>query len=204
MDYNKLSDRELLKKCIEDNPDAGDFFVEKYSNLIYSSIHKTLKRYSANCLEDDIADMHNNIFESLFKDDRRKLKQFRGENNCTLATWLGVIAMNNALNFISRNKVHCSLDDNPAQDTFNIYKILGTDSQVLDQLIDAEEKQLLEIAISELKANDILLIKHYSRDNRKPEEIAELMNITTSTVYSKISRIKEKLKKILENIDSSQ
>ena len=198
-----MSDRELLKKCIKGDPDAGDFFVEKYTKLIYNSIHKTLKRYSADRSKEDIEDLHNNIFVSLFNDDRIKLKQFRGDN-CTLATWLTVIATNNTLNFIERNKVHDSLDGDPKQDTFNIYTVRGTEPRVEDQLDDAKRRTLLETAISELKAEDQRLLDHYYRDERKPKEIAELMNITTSTVYSKISRIKEKLKKILENIDSSQ
>jgi RNA polymerase sigma factor (sigma-70 family) len=198
MSYNELSDKELLRACIEADPEAGDYFVEKYSRLIYSCIHETLKMYSADYLREDIEDLHNNIFVLLFKDSCNKLKQFRGDNNCTVASWLKIIAMNTTRNVISRKKTFVSLDDDAENTAPIINKMPYPQSPVLEKLINAEEAHLLNRSIDALKADDKLVLKYLYNEELLPDEIAKIMNITTNTVYSKISRIKKRLQENLK------
>ena len=50
--------------------------------------------------------------------------------------------------------------------------------------------------VNNLNANDMLFLKLYYEKELPPEEIAEILNLTVSTVYSKKNRIREKLQKI--------
>lgn len=53
MDSDSLSEKELLNTCIQGNKEAWDAFVERYTNLIYHAINKTLKTYHADSLYQD-------------------------------------------------------------------------------------------------------------------------------------------------------
>jgi RNA polymerase sigma-70 factor (ECF subfamily) len=199
MEENSLSDKDLLKRCIEGNSEARAVFVEKYSRLIYSCIHETLRMNCSDFLREDIEDIFNDIFLSLFKDDCKKLRQFRGDNNCTVASWLRIIAINTTRNFITRNRTFISLENDSDQGLAQIDKRPNPGPSALDQLIDSEEIVLFKQLINELKHDDRLLLTYYYKGDIPPEEIAKIMNITVNTVYSKISRTKKRLKEILES-----
>jgi RNA polymerase sigma-70 factor (ECF subfamily) len=194
-----LSEKELLKACINNGPGASGLFVEKYSRLIYSCIHETLRMNCSDFLREDIEDIHNSIFVSLFKDDCKKLRQFRGDNNCTVASWLRIIAINSTRNFIVRNRTFISLENASEQGLAHIDKMPNPESSVLNRLIDSEEIRLFKQLLDELKPDDRLILKYYYKSDISPDEIAKIMNITVNTVYSKISRTKKKLKEILES-----
>jgi RNA polymerase sigma-70 factor (ECF subfamily) len=196
---NYKSDKELLKACIEGDSDGRDVFVDTFSKLIYSSVHETLRMYSADFLREDIEDIHNSVFLSLFKDESRKLRQFRGANNCSVASWLRIIAINATRNFISRNRTFISLHNGVDDGKSFIDTLSGQDSSVLNRLIDAEEVRLVNKSIEELKAGDRLILKYYYKEGLQPDEIAKIMNVAVNTVYSKISRIKKKLGGILKD-----
>ena len=104
MDSTKPSEKELLNACVQGSKEAWDTFVEKYTNLIYHAINKTLKTYYADHLYQDINDIHNNVFLSLMKNDYRKLRQYEGRNGCTVSSWLMIVTTNFTLNFIKKSK----------------------------------------------------------------------------------------------------
>jgi RNA polymerase sigma factor (sigma-70 family) len=198
MDFNRLTDRELLRECVGGNPEAGDFFVGTYSKLIYGCIHETVKRYSADCLREDIEDLHNNIFVSLFKDDCNKLKQFRGDNDCSVASWLTVVAMNMTRNFISRNRVNVSLDGDSVKSTILREQVADAQLLALEQLVDAEEVRILEQMIKGLKHEERLMLK-YRFAGLSSKEIGDIMHKSPNTVDSKISRVKKRLQEMLKS-----
>ncbi len=191
MDQNNSSDKELLKECIEGNSEARAVFVERFSKLIYSCIHETLRMNCRDFLREDFEDIFNDIFLSLFKDDCKKLRQFRGDNDCTVASWLRIIAINTTRNFITRNRTFISLENDSEKP--------NPGPSALDQLIDSEEIVLFRQLLDELKPDDRLVLRYYYKGDIPPEEIAKIMNIAVNTVYSKISRTKKRLKEILES-----
>ena len=74
MDIDNLSEKELLNVCVQGNKNAWDTFVEKYTNLIYRAINKTIKTYSSDLLYLVVSDIHNSVFLFLIKKDYRELK----------------------------------------------------------------------------------------------------------------------------------
>jgi RNA polymerase sigma-70 factor (ECF subfamily) len=199
MDHNNLSDKELLENCIEGDPEARNVFVEKYARLIYGSVHETLRLNCSGYIREDIEDIFNDILLSFFRDDSKKLRQFRGDNNCTVASWLRIIAINTTRNFIARKKTFISLEDAPGDGPARIDRMSSHEPSALKRLMDSEEIMLFRELLKELKPDDRLVLKYYYKSDISPEEIAKIMNITVNTVYSKISRTKKRLKEILEN-----
>ena len=192
----ELSENDLLKACINGDKHAWDLFVERYTNLVYHTIQKTLKIYSPDFLYQDIEDLHNNIFLSLIEDNHKKLRQYKGINGCTVSSWIMVIATNATMNFFTRRKQHFSLEDS-RDDNKSLSDILpAPDKSVIDQIDESERYTLLEELMKELIVNDKLFLQYYYVDEIPPEEIAGILNVSVSTVYSKKSRIIEKLREI--------
>jgi hypothetical protein len=82
----------LLAGCIKGEKAAWDALVLQYSKLAYSTIRSTLTLHHALPQDDIVEDLHQDFFLSLCENDFRKLRQFRGERGCSVASWLRVIA----------------------------------------------------------------------------------------------------------------
>jgi RNA polymerase sigma-70 factor (ECF subfamily) len=199
MNYRDLSDRELFKHCAEGSAEAWDFFVEKYSKLVYNSIHATLRKYSSDFLREDREDIYSQIFLSLLEDDCRRLRQFRGERNSTAASWLRVIAMNTTINYISRTKTHSSLDDGSETGMMARPQTDPPAPSVPELLNDAQEMKLLKLLIEKLDSEDKLIVR-YHLEGLSSKEIGRIVHKSNNAVDSKLSRIRKKLKDILDTL----
>ena len=196
MNAGEFSEKDLLRSCINGDKKAWDQFVEKYTDLVYHAIHKTVRRYCADFLYHDLEDIHNSIFLSLIEDDYRKLKQYQGLNGCTMASWLVVVVSNATVNFIKGDKTLNSLDDPLGEDKTLKDVLPDLTPSVLDRIEKSEQAALLNELLEGLNANDRLFLKYYYEEELPPDEIAGIMNLTVSAIYSKKNRILEKLKKI--------
>ncbi len=195
MDSDSLSEKELLNTCVQGNKEAWDAFVEKYTNLIYHTINKTLKTYHADSLYQDINDIHNNVFLSLMENDYKKLRQYEGRNGCTASSWLMVVTTNFTLNIIKRQKSYIPIDDATGDSMGVIEKISNPQPLPEEELTDVEYGKILKQLIKGLNTNDLLFLKLYYEKELPPEEIAEMLNLTVNAIYSKKNRVREKLKK---------
>lgn len=75
-------------------------------------------------------------------------------------------------------------------------KVSNSQQQPDEELSKKEYGEIFKKLINDLNANDMLFLKLYYEKELPPEEIAEILNLTVSTVYSKKNRIREKLTKI--------
>lgn len=199
MEHSPLSDRELLKACINDDKDARDAFTEKYTKLVYRYIYSTFTRCNFSSSREDIEDLHNDIFLSLFKDNCRKLRQYRGDNNCSVAGWIVIVAASMALNFASRSRSFTSLDDESAAGGMRRHGIPDAQVPVLEQLINGEQVQMLNAFIEKLKEEDKLMVRYYL-EGLSSREIGNILNRSPNAVDTRISRIRKKLKDALDNL----
>ena len=85
-------EKKLLVGCLRGVQTAWDDFVRQYSGLIYHRIKTTLSLHHLDPSQHLIDDIFQDIFLSLVKDDFEQLRRFRGDHNCTLASWLRMIA----------------------------------------------------------------------------------------------------------------
>lgn len=87
----------LLERCIKQDKNAWDVFVEKYSRIISHSIVHTLRIYSFPIENQIVEDLFNTVFLSLLEDNCRKLRQFKWK--CKLSSWLHLIAVRATIDF---------------------------------------------------------------------------------------------------------
>ncbi|MHA2039239.1 MAG: RNA polymerase sigma factor [Promethearchaeota archaeon] len=188
----------LLNECISGKKEAWDLFVDRYSNLIYHSILGILKNYSVLFEHSEVEDIYHSIFLSLIEKNYRKLRQYEGRDQCTFTSWIQVISKNHTINFIKAQKHHVSLDDDKDETRPLIEKMHDNKVSVPDQMESMEDKRIIKKAINDLPLSDRLFMKLYYVKELPPDEIANIMNVSVNTIYSKKKRTPEKIEKILK------
>ena len=192
-------DIKIIQGCINGRPDAWEKFVERFSGLVMWSVKSRLSKVGAYFSEEDLEDIHQEIFLSLY--NTNKLKQLK--NPSKIAAWLYIISGNIALNHIRCKKDRLmqksvSLFEEIAAgegSTLTIADILESKDLPLAEQIDKKIKQeILEKLVESLNPKEKIIFNlHFIHENTI-EEIADNLSLAQGTVASIIRRLKEKLK----------
>lgn len=85
-----MTDKEknLIAGCLKQEKAAWDTFVKQYTRLVYHSITSTLRYHHYETRDDFVDDLYQEFFVSIVRDDFKKLRQFRGDKGCSLASWI--------------------------------------------------------------------------------------------------------------------
>ncbi|MBI3060068.1 MAG: sigma-70 family RNA polymerase sigma factor [Deltaproteobacteria bacterium] len=186
-------EKTLVVGCLNGAKTAWDAFVLQYSALVYHTIRKTFSLYHTEPRPDLVEDLFQEFFVSLLRDDFKKLRQFRGDRGCSLASWIRVIAARLTIDFLRKQGP-------PA--------VEATDALPLDQpdpsnsLIDQEQERLVSQVLETLPLRNRLFIDLYFRQSLPPEEIASILRVSVSAVYTQKSRILDKVREILRKTGS--
>lgn len=198
MHYKKLSDKNLLISCFRGEKAAWDAFVNRFSKLIYHSIYKAFRGMNLPCDFQVTDDIYQEVFLSLFKDDYRKLKQFKGKNNCSLTSWLRMIATRTVIDFARKQRSPVSLDDAPLNGK-PLVETLPDKRELPDESLEKQEwYQLLMNLVQELPPKDRHLFELSYYQELPDSETAQIMNLSIGAVYMRKSRIKQKLIKVIQ------
>ena len=146
--------------------------VKQSENVIY----KVASFYATR--ENPISDLYQEVVINLWKN----FSSFRGESK--YSTWVYRVAINTCISFYRRNK------NKP------VYVDLSFD--VPEQVENNDNIRQLYALIDKLEKIERALILLYL-DDKPYNEIAEITGLTVSNVATKLSRIKEKLKKMSNN-----
>ena len=185
--------KSLLGACLKGEKSAWDAFVLQYSSLVFHTIKKTFSFYNVEPYSDFVEDLFQEFFLSLIRDDFKKLRQFRGREVASLACWLRVVAARQTIDYLRKRAASASCTtDNFAPD----------DSDPSASLMDQEQKRLLSQTLEALAPNDRLFVKLYFYQNLLPEEVAKVLRVSKSAVYTKKSRILTKLRESLSDAEA--
>ncbi len=189
-------DIQLIQDLTDGKKESWDLFVERFSKLVYFSINKVIRSYTCSLQEEDIEDIYNGIFLSFIEKDYRKLRQFEGRSS--LASWIRLISIRSTIDFLRVQKTEISIDDD-TDETRPVIDTLHDRNPTAHEYIElSQTDKIVKESIEELPPSDRLFMELYYEKELPPEEIAEIMNVTVSTVYSKKNRVREKLKNILQ------
>ncbi len=135
----------------------------------------------------DREDLAQEITYQLWKSESRFNEDY------SFTTWMYRIALNVAISFYRKGKITQSTFSNLDNESEMIY--------IPDDTDELEEKiTLLQQFISELKELDKALMILYL-ESKTYAEIAEIVGVTETNTATRISRIKEKLKKSFSSIN---
>lgn len=184
IDYTGNDDTQLVALTTEGDEKAFEQLILKYKQAVFSTIYRYTDDYD--CVED--------LAQEIFIKVWRNAAKFKGKSK--FSTWLYRIVVNHCLNYNSKHKVDpMSLDELVKQ---------GRIPDTLKVQPDMEKQQKIEQvqkAVGELpdRQRIALVLAHY--EHKSHEEIAQIMQISVSSVHSLIFRarctLKKKLKKLL-------
>jgi RNA polymerase sigma factor (sigma-70 family) len=198
---NKSADAgELLKRCLDEGDvTVWESFVRLYSRLIWGTIHKTFNLYAFRYSKEDTEDIYSSVFLSLIEDDFRRFRQFRSENACSFSTWLSVIASRMTIDYMRRDKKHLIVEaKDEDRDILDI--IPQGDPGVTEMIEEREDGDNFRKALKLLSPKDRMIYDLLYMKETTPEETADIMGLSISSIYTSRHRIIKKMKKIIEDM----
>jgi RNA polymerase sigma-70 factor (ECF subfamily) len=176
-----MDDKEIIANILlKGDQKAYATIVKRYSGLVYSRALRVVKN-------DDWA---REITQQAFVIAYQKLDTWRGES---LGAWLSAIAMHRSINYLDRVRRRRT---EPLEH--------GANAVAESEYSDEHEQRLqaMDKAIGKLPEQDRQIIMLHYYKGVKTDEIAALLHLSQSNVLVKLHRIRERLRRYLENEDN--
>ena len=190
---SEWTDRELLKHVLRNEQRGWNELVRRYRALIFRCITKVTLKYAPTLSSADLDEIYADVMMQLVRDDMHKLRIYNPARGTKLGSWIGMISVNAAYDFLRSagrrpllDKVDGMLD--PHEEC---------DRTPLDQLIEKERWEHLNSLLSEFTDKDRTFVELYYQKGLEADEIAEEMQISLKTVYSKKHKIRAHLVRVL-------
>ena len=190
------TDRELLRCVLRNDARGWAELIRRYRPLIYRCITKVTLKYAPSLSSADLDEIYADVMMQLVRDDMHKLRIYNPARGTKLGSWIGMISVNAAYDFLRSagrrpllDKVDGNLD--PHEEC---------DRSPLDQLIEKERWDHLNSLLSDFTARDRTFVELYYQKGLEADEIAAEMQISLKTVYSKKHKIRAHLVRCLQNI----
>jgi RNA polymerase sigma-70 factor (ECF subfamily) len=196
---SQWTDRELLKFVLRSDARGWVELVHRYRSLIYRCITKVTLKYAPRLASADLDEIYADVLMQLVREDMHKLRIYNPARGTKLGSWIGMISVNAAYDFLRGagrrpllDKVDGALD--PHEEC---------DRTPLDHLMEKERWSHLNEMLADFTDKDRTFVELYYQRGLEAEEIAAEMQISLKTVYSKKHKIRAHLVRCLEQISES-
>lgn len=170
---------DLIEDIKKGKSDALDDLVDEYGKLIYGVIASIML---PNNMDSEIDECFNDILLTIwFKIESFDLNKGKFRN------WIISLSKYKALDYLRKRKVN---------EEFNDQILKG--KSIEEKILNNEEKEILREAINSLEDIDKEIFTLRFIEDLSIEEISGKLNIDKGTLYTRISRGKKKLKKLME------
>jgi RNA polymerase sigma-70 factor (ECF subfamily) len=125
----------------------------------------------------------------------RKLRAYDPQRGAKLGSWLGLLAINTAYDFLratSRRPMLDKLDHGIER--------AGDAPSALDGLLEKERWGYLNHLLADFSDRDRRFVELYYGYGLLPEEVAAAMGISVKTVYSKKNKVRSKLLALAQDL----
>ncbi len=188
------SGKELLRACCAAEPGAWDRFLDQYGKLIYYSIHRTCSLKNYKPAPEELEDLFNDVIIHFIKDDCKKLRLYRGYEGATAATWIRTITVRFIIDYLRQKARRIKLVDITSEEMALEVSHRNPVTMPDEDFEENEKNAAMAEAIEELCENDRYFMELYYGRELGPEEVSQILGISVKTVYSRVNRIKNKLK----------
>lgn len=188
------TERTLLRRVLNRDERAWRELIRRYRALMYRCVTKVTVKFAPTMTSADVDEIYAEILLGLLRNDMSKLRQYDPERGTKLSSWIGLISINAAYDFLrgmGRGPVLDSMDGvlEPEHDSVRT---------PLDELIEKERWEHLNGLLSEFSEKDRVFVDLYFGRGMEAADVAETMDISLKTVYSKKHKIRAHLRKCLE------
>lgn len=188
-----MNDLEFVQRCVKGDKQAWDEFIERYSRLIYSYIRGVLGSRGYLLTPENTNDLFQEIFHLLYKDNFSKLKSFKAKNGCSLASWLRIVAVNTAIDYLRRSKPVVPLDDH-ANGEESRESLQSDAKSALYSAIESEKLGALNDCIDKLELDDRYFLELHIKRNLSLEIIKDHFKVSRGAIDMRKFRIVDRLR----------
>ncbi len=185
----------VVAGCLSGNETAWSAFFTEYASIAMNMLNRRLGDLSL----DEKEDIIQNMFSKLL---RGGLKNFRGSTRYEFLAYFRRIIMNEALSYLKSGrepKDNVSLDQerDPGQLELPQLEFHDGNPEAYAGAKRHEQLHIIHMVLEgyPVETRQVVLMK---MEGCKDREIADILGISPGTVASKYSRIKERVKKLLE------
>ncbi|MFN8589237.1 MAG: sigma-70 family RNA polymerase sigma factor [Candidatus Eisenbacteria bacterium] len=184
VDWSAELDADLVKRAQAGETRAFDELVRRYQDKVFRLTFKILRH------DDDAAEATQDAFLSAF----RGLKNFKAES--TFSTWMYRIGTNAALmKYRRRRDGHVSYEQSQSSsDEAEPLAIADWSAQPLDDLLDAETREILAREVEKLPANEREVFVLRDIMEQSNEHVAKELGLTVAAVKSRLHRARVHLR----------
>ena len=188
-----MEDIEIIDNILNNQPAGFKTLVEKYQLLVVNTCYGFVHN------REDAEDIAQEVFIEI----HRSLHKFRKESK--LSTWLYRISANKSLNFIRDNKKNSwfqSIDIlfSPEKHTGKVVELMDSKNNIPDRIVENKETAtVIYEAISSLPKNQKVAFTLHKYEDLSYKEIADVMELSLSSVESLLFRAKKNLQHKLIN-----
>jgi RNA polymerase sigma-70 factor (ECF subfamily) len=194
LEYRILSDGALLERVLGRDQAAWNELLRRFRNLMFRCITKVASRYDAVLSNEDTNEIFADMCFNLLRDDMRKLRAYDPARGAKLGSWLGLLAINTAYDYLRRTSRQPVLDR-----LDGTLERAGDSPSALDAILEKERWGYLNALLADFSARDRRFVELYYGAGLLPEEVAAAMGISVKTVYSKKNKLRTKLLALAEH-----
>lgn len=190
-----MDDLEFARNCIKGDKYCRNEFVDKYSHLIYNYIGCVLQQKNPHLATfENINDIFQEIFLSLFKDGFNKLKTFKAKNGCSLASWLRQVSVNHTLDYVRKFRSVVSLDEED-ENMLSLKDVIADSSPSVKANFNNEERlSQLDECVQRLDTDEKYFVEFHIHRGLSLEVMKTVLGASRGAVDMRKKRIVEKLK----------
>lgn len=186
----------LIPSLLDNDESAWRTFHARYGHRLQGAIINVTRRFPQLTGNDHVDEIYGALCLRLLCDDKRRLRSFDPRRGTPLGSWLCALARNSAHDFLRSRRREPWLGK------------LGDEATTAEPVADApdafgvcssrEQARLVSDMIETLSPRDQQFVAMYL-DGLTPAEIAERLNISVNTVYSKRHKIQTRLAELMQN-----
>lgn len=198
----QADDARLLRGCLEGRRDAWDELVERYSPYVYFLIHATLRKHTRRSDDDIVEELHNDVFLALLEDDMKRLRAFRGDNGCSLRSWLRIITINKSIDRLKASRTLVSLDADDGDGLRLIDSIAAgepTAEERMEELQTPAATEVISHAVAALSPADHELYRLFFEEGLDSDQAADRLGISKGAVYTRKCRMIDRMSRTLKS-----
>lgn len=183
------SDLELLAHVMRGEQRAWRVFHRRFHGLIYSCAVKASTESGFYLDSEELSDIVQEVSLRMVDRDFRRLRMYRSDAGTSVATWVGVIAFSTTKDCVRRLRRQRA----EVMTESELDRMVSEDAGPEETLEDREQKAFVDARLGELSRRDQEFVRLYFMEAHPAEEVAALMGISVSTVYSKKAKIAARL-----------
>lgn len=186
------SDDDLVAGMLMNDRAAWRAFQTRFDRLILRCITKVTRRFASIVSPDDVREIYATLYVSLLSSDMHKLRSFDPERGNRFSSWIGLLAINAAYDYLR------SLKREPQKECITEAMDLVCEMpDPFELTCEHERAKIAQSTLAEFSDKDRTFAALYFGEGLDPQLIADKMNISVKTVYSKKHKIQSRLESVL-------